>query len=81
VHISGRKDPLRKTLSILVFVKKGVVFLDEKRMYGRSSHSLSLDSYLVKSENFLLTSYAPSSPPSPQRGEGKGEGKISNVFG
>jgi len=42
---------------------------------------LSLDSYLVKSEDFLLTSYAPSPFPSPRWGEGGGEGKISNIFG
>jgi hypothetical protein len=35
-----------------------------------------LDSYMFKSKNFLLTFYAPSPFPSPQRGEGGGEGKF-----
>ena len=41
----------------------------------------SLDIYMFKSEDFLLTSYAPSPFPSPRWGEGGGEGKISNIIG
>jgi hypothetical protein len=36
---------------------------------------------MLKSENFLLTFYAPSPFPSPRWGEGGDEGKISNIFG
>jgi hypothetical protein len=35
-----------------------------------------LNSYMFKFKNFLLTFYAPSPFPSPQRGEGGGEGKF-----
>jgi hypothetical protein len=37
---------------------------------------MSLDSYNVESENFLLTFFAPSPFPSPRWGEGGGEGKF-----
>ncbi|OGP92706.1 MAG: hypothetical protein A2156_11715 [Deltaproteobacteria bacterium RBG_16_48_10] len=39
-----------------------------------------LDSYTIKSENLPLT-FLPPHPGLPLRGEGKGEGKISNIFG
>jgi hypothetical protein len=40
-----------------------------------------LDSYIYYCENLSLTLMVPLTPPSPLRGEGKGEGKISNMFG
>ena len=67
---------MRKTLLIPVSVKRGVIFWDERRMYGRSSQGLSLDTYLVKSENFLLTSYVPSLFPSPSWKRGRVRGKF-----
>jgi hypothetical protein len=42
---------------------------------------IRIDSYILKSENLSLTLMSPLTPPSPLRGEGKGEGKISNIFG
>ena len=42
---------------------------------------ITLDSYMFNSENLSLTIMSPLTPPSPLRGEGKGEGKISNIFG
>ena len=47
---------------------------------GRSPGRVA-DSNMVQSENIPLTFYAPSPFPSPQRGVGGGEGKISNIFG
>jgi hypothetical protein len=79
LHISERKYPLRKTLSILVSAKRGVIFWDGKRMYVRSSHCLSLDSYVVESEDFLLTFFKYTTKISPplvggDEGEGEAEG-------
>src|SRR4030042_5059822 len=37
----------------------------------------NLDSYILKSENLSRTLMSPLTPPSPLRGEGKGEGEIS----
>ena len=52
----------------------------EEELMSLEIDKIKLDSYRVKSENFLLTFHAPSPFPSPRWGEGI-EGKISNMFG
>jgi len=55
--------------------------MDVPQLFDTTFLWMTLDSYMFNSENLSLTIMSPLTPPSPLRGEGKGEGKISNIFG